>query len=48
MRAGADVLAELLPIWRAGDTAGVATVVRTTRSAPRPPGAVMMVAPDGR
>ncbi|BCO38031.1 XshC-Cox1 family protein [Mycobacterium heckeshornense] len=42
-----EVLPELLPIWRAGETAGVATVVRTTRSAPRPPGAVMMVAPDG-
>jgi xanthine dehydrogenase accessory factor len=42
-----DVLAELLPIWRAGDTAGVATVVRTLRSAPRPAGAVMVVAPDG-
>ncbi|HZU48070.1 MAG TPA: XdhC family protein [Mycobacterium sp.] len=42
-----DVLAELLRIWRAGDTAGVATVVRTLRSAPRPAGAVMVVAPDG-
>ncbi|KZS71272.1 XshC-Cox1 family protein [Mycobacterium kansasii] len=42
-----DVLAELLPIWRAGDTAGLATVVRTLRSAPRPPGAAMVVAPDG-
>jgi xanthine dehydrogenase accessory factor len=42
-----DVLAELLPIWRAGDTAGVATVVRTLRSAPQPAGAVMVVAPDG-
>ncbi|EUA15324.1 hypothetical protein I546_1046 [Mycobacterium kansasii 732] len=31
-----DVLAELLSIWRAGDTAGLAMVVRTLRSAPRP------------
>ncbi|WP_205876158.1 XdhC family protein [Mycobacterium camsae] len=42
-----DVLADLMPIWRAGDTAGLATVVRTMRSAPRQPGAAMMVAPDG-
>ncbi|MGZ4585149.1 MAG: XdhC family protein [Mycobacterium sp.] len=42
-----DVLAELLPVWRAGDTAGLATVVRTFRSAPRQPGASMLVAPDG-
>ncbi|WP_197283686.1 XdhC family protein [Mycobacterium sp. Marseille-P9652] len=42
-----DVLADLLPIWRAGDTAGLATVVRTFRSAPRQPGAAMVVAPDG-
>ncbi len=42
-----DVLAELMSIWRAGGTAGIATVVRTVRSAPRPPGAAMVVAPDG-
>jgi xanthine dehydrogenase accessory factor len=42
-----EVLAELTAIWRAGETAGVATVVRTRRSAPRPAGAVMVVAPDG-
>jgi xanthine dehydrogenase accessory factor len=42
-----EVLDELLSIWRAGGTAGVATVVRTIRSAPRPPGAAMVVAPDG-
>ncbi|HTX94058.1 MAG TPA: XdhC/CoxI family protein [Mycobacterium sp.] len=42
-----DVLAELMSIWHAGDTAGVGTVVRTFRSAPRPPGASMVVAPDG-
>ncbi len=43
-----EVLDELLTIWRAGGTAGVATVVRTIRSAPRQPGASMVVAPDGR
>ncbi len=42
-----DVLAELGAIWRAGGTAGVGTVVRTFRSAPRQPGAAMVVAPDG-
>ncbi|MFF0815426.1 XdhC family protein [Rhodococcus sp. NPDC003318] len=42
-----DVLAELLAIWRTGATAGVGTVVRTFRSAPRQPGAAMVVAPDG-
>ena len=42
-----DVLDELLSVWRAGDTAGVATVVRTIRSAPRQPGATMVVSPDG-
>ena len=42
-----DVLAELMSIWHAGDTAGVATVVRTFQSAPRSPGATMVVAPDG-
>jgi xanthine dehydrogenase accessory factor len=42
-----DVVAELVSIWRAGDTAGLATVVRTFRSAPRQPGASMVVAPDG-
>jgi xanthine dehydrogenase accessory factor len=42
-----DVLAELLSIWHAGGTAGLGTVVRTFRSAPRPPGAAMVVAPDG-
>ena len=41
------MLAELMSIWRAGDTAGLGTVVRTLRSAPRPPGAAMVVAPDG-
>jgi xanthine dehydrogenase accessory factor len=42
-----DVLADLMSIWRADETAGLATVVRTMRSAPRQPGAAMMVAPDG-
>ena len=42
-----DVLAELVAIWRSGATAGVGTVVRTFRSAPRQPGAAMVVAPDG-
>jgi xanthine dehydrogenase accessory factor len=42
-----DVLDELLSVWRAGGTAGVATVVRTMRSAPRQPGATMVVCPDG-
>jgi xanthine dehydrogenase accessory factor len=42
-----DVLAELLAVWQAGETAGMATVVRTLNSAPRPAGATMVVAPDG-
>lgn len=33
--------------WRSGGTAGLATVVRTIRSAPRPAGAALVVAPDG-
>lgn len=42
-----DVLDELSSVWRAGGTAGLATVVRTLRSAPRQAGAAMVVAPDG-
>ncbi|CAM3114151.1 xanthine dehydrogenase accessory factor [Williamsia muralis] len=42
-----DVLTDLMKIWRSGGTAGVGTVVRTFRSAPRPPGASMVVASDG-
>jgi xanthine dehydrogenase accessory factor len=42
-----DVLADLMSIWRAGNTAALGTVVRTFHSAPRPPGAAMVVAPDG-
>lgn len=41
------MLSTLLAVWRAGGTAGVGTVVRTFRSAPRPAGAAMLVAPDG-
>jgi xanthine dehydrogenase accessory factor len=37
---------ELLTWWRAGDSVGVGTVVATFRSAPRPPGASMLVGPD--
>ncbi|MDI1464589.1 XdhC family protein [Catellatospora sp. KI3] len=42
-----DVLDELHRWWAQGDTVGLATVVRTWRSAPRRPGASMLVAPDG-
>jgi xanthine dehydrogenase accessory factor len=42
-----DVLGDLMPVWRAGGTVGVGTVVRTYSSAPRLPGASMVVAPDG-
>ncbi|WP_197377123.1 XdhC family protein [Mycolicibacterium baixiangningiae] len=42
-----DVLGDLMAIWRSGGTAAMATVVRTFRSAPRPPGAAMVVSPDG-
>jgi xanthine dehydrogenase accessory factor len=42
-----DVLDELLGWWQAGDTVGVGTVVATWKSAPRPPGAAMVVGPDG-
>jgi xanthine dehydrogenase accessory factor len=41
------MLADLMSIWHAGGTAGVGTVVRTFRSAPRPAGASMVVAPNG-
>src|SRR6187551_2023598 len=33
--------------WEAGETVGVGTVVATFRSAPRPPGASMLVGPGG-
>ena len=41
-----DVLRELMAWWEAGETVGVGTVVATFRSAPRPPGASMLVGPD--
>ncbi|HEX6149199.1 XdhC/CoxI family protein [Nocardioides sp.] len=42
-----DVLPELMTWWEAGETIGVGTVVATFQSAPRPPGASMLVGPDG-
>lgn len=42
-----DVLPQLLEWWSAGESIGVGTVVATFRSAPRPPGASMLVGPDG-
>ena len=41
-----DVLPDLLAWWRAGETVGIGTVVGTWRSAPRQPGAAMLVGPD--
>jgi xanthine dehydrogenase accessory factor len=42
-----DVLDDLVGWWQAGETVGMGTVVGTWRSAPRPPGASMLVGPDG-
>ena len=42
-----EVLPELMRWWREGKTVGVGTVVATFRSAPRPPGASMLVGPSG-
>ncbi len=42
-----EVLADLLRWWSAGETVGMGTVTGTFRSAPRPPGAAMLVGPDG-
>lgn len=42
-----EVLSELMRWWEAGETVGVGTVVATFRSAPRPPGASMLVGPAG-
>ena len=42
-----DVLDDLIGWWQAGETVGMGTVVATWRSAPRPPGASMLVGPDG-
>src|SRR3954468_14407469 len=41
-----DVLDELMQWWESGETIGVGTVVATFQSAPRPPGASMLVGPD--
>ena len=41
-----DVLDDLMTWWDAGETVAVATVVATFQSAPRPPGASMLVGPD--
>jgi xanthine dehydrogenase accessory factor len=43
-----EVLEELVAWWRSGESVGLATVVATFRSAPRPPGAAMLVGPGGR
>src|SRR3954464_11822679 len=42
-----DVLPDLRAWGSAGETVGVGTVVGTWRSAPRQPGASMLVGPDG-
>ena len=42
-----EVLPELLAWWEVGETVGVGTVVATFESAPRPPGASMLVGPGG-
>jgi len=42
-----DVLDDLVRWWRAGEQAGLATVTATWSSAPRQPGAAMLVGPDG-
>ena len=42
-----DVLDDLARWWMAGEPVGMATVVATWRSAPRPPGATMLVGADG-
>ncbi|WP_197320222.1 XdhC/CoxI family protein [Saccharomonospora sp. NB11] len=42
-----DVLDELHRRWEAGETVGVGTVVATFSSAPRAPGAAMLVGPEG-
>lgn len=42
-----EVLQELLGWWESGERVGMGTVVGTWRSAPRPPGASMLVGPDG-
>ncbi|HLV59364.1 MAG TPA: XdhC family protein [Natronosporangium sp.] len=42
-----EVLEDLLAWWRDDQPVGMATVVGTWKSAPRPPGATMLVGPDG-
>ncbi|QKJ20263.1 XdhC family protein [Microbacterium hominis] len=42
-----DVLDALMAAWRAGDTVGLGTVVRTFKSAPQDPGAAMLVTASG-
>ena len=42
-----EVLPELLAWWQQGRPVGMATVVATWRSAPRPAGASMLLGPDG-
>src|SRR2546429_6139716 len=42
-----DTVTELARWWAQGQPVGVATVVATWRSAPRPPGATMLVGADG-
>ncbi len=42
-----EVLSELMRWYDAGETIGVGTVVATFQSAPRPPGASMLVGPGG-
>lgn len=42
-----EVLPQLLQWWRAGESIAVATVIDTWQSAPRPPGASMLICADG-
>ena len=42
-----DILNKVTKWWESGETFGLATVVRTYRSAPRDPGAALAVSPDG-
>jgi xanthine dehydrogenase accessory factor len=42
-----DVLEQLMPWWQDDKSVGVGTVVATFQSAPRSPGASMLVGPDG-
>ena len=42
-----EVLDELMGWWRSGHPVGLGTVVATFESAPRPPGASMIVGPEG-